>query len=422
MPDFIGISALETIANKVSPQIIMGAAHFRPDVFTRMKINVETGVQYQSTKTVLLRKGHTTVKKKVGSEINNTIGFMLERKCNTSLMWNRYKDNKDNYRELAVVDASDNTKFNYPLSTLAITAVLANYGEDVFDCLWHGDESIDEKDEKRGYLAGMDGFITNINKDLAKGYISEAFGNYVKVGTIEAPAGKDDTGAYDEFCKFRDGWSQNLKNAKEVLVYCSEETGTAIARAYRNANGGFDKVKYNADDTYKFDEWRNVTIVPESSFGKGDRLIATVPFNFDYCVDSLDSRNGVFVQIGSDKDAMDIHFQVQSVQGTRVVNIASSYFCMSDGQLMPNDLAGDYTKDVFVVTSNNETLGKVKVNEATPDNTKGYASGTSLSLKAEAESTGKFVTWSDGNKEATRTVVTNGQPGGVMAIFESNDA
>ena len=35
---FIGIEALETIANKYSPQIIMGAAHYRPDVFTRMRI------------------------------------------------------------------------------------------------------------------------------------------------------------------------------------------------------------------------------------------------------------------------------------------------------------------------------------------------------------------------------------------------
>ena len=74
MADFIGRAALETIANKFSPQIIMGAARFRPDVFTRMKINIETGVQYQSTKTVMLRKGHTTQKKVVGDEVNSTAG------------------------------------------------------------------------------------------------------------------------------------------------------------------------------------------------------------------------------------------------------------------------------------------------------------------------------------------------------------
>ena len=38
MAEFIGKAALETIAKKFSPQIIMGAAHYRPEVFTRMKI------------------------------------------------------------------------------------------------------------------------------------------------------------------------------------------------------------------------------------------------------------------------------------------------------------------------------------------------------------------------------------------------
>ena len=418
MAEFIGKSALETIANKFAPQIIMGAAHFRPDVFTRMRIKVETGVQYQSTKTILLRKGHTTIKKVVGQTINSTIGFMIERKCITSLMWNRYKDNKDKYRELAIVDAKDNTRFNYPLSEIAVMAILANYGEDVFDCLWHGDESITDKEANNYYLAGMDGFITYINKDMAKGYINAEFGNYVTINAIEAPDGKDDTSAYDEFVKFRSGWHQNLKNAPLVLVYCSEETGAAIARAYKNANGGFDGVRYMEDDTYKFPEWRNIIMVPESSYGKGDKLIATVPNNFEYCVDSMDSRNGIFVQEGSDDDALDIFFQVQSVQGTRVLNIASSYFCMSNGSLLPNDLAGDYTEDVFVVTSNNATWGTVTVNGSTPDNTVGYAANTSLALVATATLVGEFVGWSDGEKTANRTVVTKGQPGGLMAIFK----
>ena len=420
MADFIGRAALETIANKFSPQIIMGAARFRPDVFTRMKINVETGVQYQSTKTVMLRKGHTTQKKVVGDTVSNTAGILVERKCVTSLAWNRYKDNRDNYREFAIVDTDDASKFSYPLSEVAMMACIANYGEDIFDCLWHGDESIDRTDKTnpKWYLHIMDGFITYLNKDIAKGYISKDFHNFVEIDAIDMPTGKDDTAAYDEFVKFRNGWHQNLKNAPEVLVYCSEETGAAIARAYKNANGGYEGVKYNADDTYKFAEWRNVTVVPESSYGTGDKLIATVPNNFDYCVDTNDSRNGILVQEGSDNDALDIFFQPQSVQGVRVVNISPSSFCMSNGSLVPNDLAGDYTKDVFVVTANDESLGGVTVNGSKADNTIGYAAGTTLELVATATA-GEFVSWSDGDTHATRTVVTKGQPQGLMAIFKA---
>ena len=420
MADFIGISALQEIAKKFSPQIVVGAAHFRPDVFTRMRIKVETGVQYQAIKTIMLRKGHTTERKVVGEKLNSTIGYMVERKCVARLAWNHYTDNKDKYVELAIVDAADNTKFNYPLSEVAMMAAIANYGEDLFDCLWHGDDTIDKADlsNPKRYLHLYTGFITYLANDIAAGLINAANGNLVTIGAIDAPATKDDADAYNQFVSFRDKWHSNLQNAQSVLVYCTEATGFNIARAYKNANGGYEGVKYNADGSYKFPEWNNITVVPESSLGIGDKLIATVPDNFEYCVDSLNSRSGIFVKEGSSDDYFDINYQVQSIQGTRVLNINASYFCMTTGSLVPKDIAGDYTKDLFVVSVNDATLGSVTVNGSEPDNTIGYAANTSLELKATALSGSQFVMWSDGVTSATRTVVTKGQPGGVIAIFK----
>ena len=70
-----------------------------------------------------------------------------------------------------------------------------------------------------------------------------------------------------------------------------------------------------------------------------------------------------------------------------------------------------------MVTSNDATLGTVTLNGATPDNTVGYAAGTTLTLKATA-SEGVFQGWSDGVPTADRSVVTKGQPEGLMAIFK----
>ena len=420
MADFIGISALQEIAKKFSPQIIVGAAHFRPDVFTRMKIAVETGIQFQSVKTIMLRKGHTTERKVVGSGLESTIGYMVERKCVARLAWNHYKDNKDKYVELAIVDAADNTKFNYPLSEVAMMAALANYGEDLFDCLFHGDDTIDSKNKAAAnwYLHIYTGFITYLANDIAAGLIHAENKNLVTIGAIDAPANKEDADAFNQFVAFRNQWHSNLQNAPEVLVYCTEATGYNIARAYANANGGHMFVNYNSDGSFKFPEWRNITVVPESALGEGDKLIATVPYNFEYCVDSLNSKSGITVREGSDNDHMDITYQVQSIQGTRVLNINSSYFCMTTGALAPKDIAGDYTKDLFVVSANDAAMGTVTVNGAAPDNTVGYAANTSLELAASAKSGYEFVQWSDGVTSATRTVVTKGQPGGVIAIFK----
>ena len=420
MADFIGISALQEIAKKFSPQIIVGAAHYRSDVFTRMKIKVETGIQFQSIKTIMLRKGHTTERKVVGEELNSTLGYMVERKCVARLAWNHYTDNKDKYVELAIVDAADNTKFNYPLSEVAMMAAINNYGEDLFDCLWHGDDTIDKKDKTNSlwYLHLYTGFITYLANDVATGLINTANGNLVTIGTIDAPANKDDAGAFNEFVNFRNKWHSNLQNAPEVLVYCTEATGYNIARAYANANGGHMFVKYNEDGSFKFPEWRNITVVPESSLGEGQKLIATVPYNFEYCVDSLNSKSGIFVREGSSKDQLDIQYQVQSIQGVRVLNVNSSYFCMTTDALNPKDIAGDYTKDLFVVSANDATLGTVTVNGSAPDNTVGYAANTTLELAASALSGAQFVMWSDGVTSATRTVVTKGHPGGLIAIFK----
>ena len=418
--NFIGIAALQEISTRFAPQIVVGAAHFRPDVFTKMRIKVETGIEYKDVKTVMMRKGHTTVRKVVGEPINNTIGYLLERKAYGRLAWNHYLDNKDNYVEAAVVDASDNTRFNYPLSELAMMAAVANYGEDLFDCLWHGDDSLKDKSAANYYLHLYTGFITYLNKDVESGLISKANGNLVHINAIDATVGATDTAAFDEFKAFRNGWHANLRNAAEVLVYMSDETGAAIADAYANSNGNHKFVVYADDGTYKFPEWANITMCPESSYGNGDKMMATIPYNFEYLVDTLDSRTGISVREGSDNDHFDISYQVQSIQATRVLRVDAASFCMTDGTLAPNELAGDYTKDVFVVTSNNSELGTVTVNGSTPDNTVSYAAGTSLTLKATATS-GQFVAWSDGVTTDTRTVVTKGQPGGLTAIFKAGE-
>lgn len=415
---FIGINALQELATKLSPNIVVGAAHFRPDVFTRMKIKVSTGLQYKDVVTVMLRKGHTTVRKVVGEKVSSQGGYLIERKMVGRLDMLKFDDNKDNYVELAVVDANDNTRFNYPLSELAFMVAVANYGEDLFDCLWHGDDTI-AKDAENAYLRLYTGFIPYLNNDIKERLISEEMGNLVHINAIEAPDSTSDISAYTEFKKFRSKWSPNLQNAPEVMIYCTEETGSAIADAYGNSKGNNRDVIYMEDGNFKIPEYRNIIFAPEASFGVGDKMIATIPYNFEYGVDTLNSRTFVSVREGSDNDHMDISYQVQSIQGTRVIRIDSSSFCMTDGALLPNNVAGDYTKNLFVVNTNDTKLGTVTVNGKAPENDTDYPANTTLNLVATATSTGEFVGWSNGETGASITVVTKGQPGGIMAIFKA---
>lgn len=420
MSVFIGQGALEEIAKKYSQDIAMSGAYYRPDVFDRLKIKVEAGLQFKSIKHVMNRKGHTTTRKEVGVSKRSSIGYAEPRELTTYQTWDFFVDNKDNYREEALFDVSNGVDGSYPASELAFKAIITNYGENLFDCLWHGDAS-KAKTDTNAYLRLYDGFITYLTKDVTAGRISTAKGNLVSLSAIAYPTGPTDNGAWLVMKAFRTAWSQNLKNAPEVLVYCNGDTAMAIAKAFANDYGNNNGVIYQPDGSFKFPLWSNVRVCPEDSIGTGYKLIATTPYNFEYGCDTLNDQSMVSVRVGSDNDHNEISWQIQSAQGTRVLNVNASNFCMSDAALTAVGAAGDYKVNTFTVTANDTTNGEVKVNDATPDNTKDYPAGTILTLKASVKtasaSTHEFVKWSNGKTDAEITVVTTGMPESIIATF-----
>ena len=415
---FIGISNLQHIADQFAPQVIMGPAYFAPEELDRLGISVISGVQFKNTKVVLARKGGTTRRKKVGEDVKSKIGFLQERVLTAYLTKNRYWDNRDRYVE-SPYQVEGSAEFSYPFSEMAFEAIMKSYGEDIFANLFFGDIE-NEKVKGKEHLSLYDGFHTLIRHDIDAGRISEANGNLVKSGTIDAPTDTEDFSAWTNFYAWYRDWSPALKRV-DVLVYVSTETGMAISAAYTNKyHGNPTVVTTEANGNFKVKELPKVTFVPSDDWGKGDRMMATIPGNLEYGVNSLDSRSKIVVQEGSDNDSEDIIFQVQSIQGCRVLNILPSEFCVNDGSIADLTVTGDYMKDNVTVLSSDTTLGTVTVNGATPDNTKEYAEGTTLTLKATATSSGKFVKWNNGATTDTIQVVTTGQPMAFVAMFAKN--
>ena len=99
------------------------------------------------------------------------------------------------------------------------------------------------------------------------------------------------------------------------------------------------------------------------------------------------------------------------------MNPLSSAFAVSTAAITDKLLPGDYQKANLVVTSNDEKLGTVQVDGAKNDPTKEYAPNTSVTLKAVKTGTNKFVRWSNGKTEEQITIVTDGYPMALMAIF-----
>lgn len=418
--DFIGLEALQHVAEQVSKEILMGPGYTDAAEMDRLGIDIVTGIQYKRTFHILLRKGGTTRRKDVHTKVNSEIGFLKERTLTVKLAWDHYTDSIDRYVE--TVFGTD-AQGKYPLSTEAAEAILRNYADNLTACLWNGDIDLDKGgDDVPAHdqaMALYDGFHTCVKHDIEDGIISEANGNLVPCEAIIAPADNNDSTPYDNFLAWHMKWDARLRKAN-TRVYMSELTAQYIAAGYANKFHGNFKVDYEQGGNFKLPGLSRVTLCPVADFGEGDRMYATIDKNFVYGVDTESNQTYVGVKIGTDNDLRDVQFQIQSIQGAGIKNPFKYAFCMSDGSLASTEyVAGDYDNTNLVITIAGDTTdGKVKVNGVEYTKPVETTINQVLTLVAEDGATSKFANWSNGSTEKTIQLTATGMNMGLTAFFK----
>lgn len=425
--DFIGLEALQHVAEQVSKEILMGPGYTDAAEMDRLGIKVVSGIQFKHTVHVLLRKGGTTRRKDVHTKIDSEVGFLKERTLTAKLAWDHFSDSIDRYVE--TVFGTD-AQGQYPLSTEAVTAVLTNYADNLTACLWNGDISLDDGTDKPARdqaLALYDGFHTCVKNDIEDGIISEANGNLVPCEAITAPVDNNDSTPYDNFLAWHMKWDARLRKAN-TRVYMSELTAQYIAAGYANKFHGNFKVDYEQGGNFKLPGLSRVTICPVADFGEGDRMYATIDQNFVYGVDTESNQTYVGVKLGTDTDMRDIQFQIQSIQGALgPLNPFKYAFCMSDGSLASSEyVAGDYDNTNLVITiahadaDTGKIDGTVKVNNVAYSKPIETSVNQILSLEATDGTSYKFVNWSNGSTEKKIQLTATGMNMGLTAFFKKN--
>lgn len=416
-PAFIGVDALQEVATQVGSQVVMGPAYSDPALIQRMRINVISGVQYKHVKTLLVRKGGTTRRKVVGQKMQNSIGFLKERELIAKLSWNRFVDNIDNYVE-TVFGSDGKPGGKYKMSTAACQAILATYAEDLTDCLFFGDVTLDNDDAENDgtpALALYDGYHTLIAKDIENGIISVSNGNLIECDAIVAPDPETpyDSAAFDTVMDIYLKLDARLRK-REMLCYCDVARGVYIAQAYANKSLGYNKVNYNPDGTFSIPEMPRLTFVPTDVFGVGDRLVFTVPDNFEYGVDSTSNQTFVKVQIGSDDDAQDVIFQIQSIQGCRILNPLASSFAVTNGSISSNPISGDRVKSSISVLAKKDELSKITINgvdaESAESATQSVSEFSINTVQVTPAAGYTFQRWNNGSTDNPISVVATGFP------------
>ena len=424
--NFIGISALQEVANQVFKSVVQGPSYVNPEEMKRLGIRTISGVQFKRTTNVFVRKGGTTRRKDVNPTMKGEIGFLKERVLTVRLAWFRGTDNIDRYVETV---HSAGALGAYPLSTVATEAVLKTHADDLYNNLWWGDIDNDvpgASDEKKA-MGLYDGFCTGIKHDIEDGIISEANGNLIHCEAISAPADEKDSSAYKNFRAAYMKLDPRMRRQK-VYAYMTPETAINISDGYALQSFGTHKLNVVDGGNYVIPELPRLIIAPVEGLGVGDRIIFSIEGNLAYAVDSEGDSTFVDVQLGSDTDTRDIVFQCQSLCGCYVEIPYSWAFAITDGSLECTDfVSGDYTNSNLTVTvakANTQDAGnidgKVKVDgveyskpiETTPNQI--------VSLEATDGTNFKFSNWSNGSTEKKIQITASGMSMGFTAFFKKN--
>lgn len=423
--DFIGLDALQHVAEEVSKEIVMGPGYSDAEEMDRLGIDIVTGVQFKRTFHLFIRKGGTTRRKDVHREVNSEAGFLKERTLVAKLAWDKFPGNIDDFCE--TVFGTD-AQGQFPLSSQAVEAILKDYADNLAANLWFGNIALDNGDDsvpaRDQAMALYNGFHTCIQQDIEDGLISEANGNLIHCDAITAPADKDDSTPYDIFIAWYMKWDERLRKVP-TRVYMNETTAMNIASGYANKFHGNFRVEYNQGDNFKLPGLSKVSLCPISGFGEGDRMYATIDKNFVYGVDTKSNQQYVSVRLGSDRDHRDISFQIQSIQGSGIKSFLRSALAVSDGTLVaPEYVAGDYDNTKLVVTlagtDGQKPDGTVKVNSTAYTKPLDTTPNQILTLEAADGTNYKFDSWSNGKKDKKIQLTATGMNMGIIAFFKKN--
>jgi len=413
---FIGLENVQSVANKLSPNIVMGPAFYMEAELARLGIKVETGVQYQMTKTVFAGKGGQTRKKEVGNVQESKLGYMFSRKLTANICVHRVRINEDVFKEKpGNIAITGGAAPHFERTEEFMNKEAQLFSEDIFQNILGGNAA--SADEEMNLFDGM---ITVQDIDINDGVVSQAAGNLVPSKAFDAPASEGDSAAYDNFVEWMNGWNSKLKK-QNVKVYAPNDIALAIADAYEQKHRSHSAAQWldgAEEGNFKLPAHKKVTFVPMSEI-KGTRIWATIEGNMILGVNAESDAAFVNVVPEPSRDTKEYVMQIQGIFGFMIEDPSSRAFVSNGGTAEMTFNSGDYTKDAVFVTSNDEALGTVAItNGSTPvESGTEVPKGTTLTLTATPKTGKTFVTWSNGSTANPATIVTTGDPMAIVGIF-----
>jgi len=428
---FIGLENVQSVANKLSPNIVIGPAFYMAEELNRLGIKVETGVQYQHTKPFSGGGGGHPRRKEVGNVKESKLGYLFSRKLTANICVHRIRCNEDDFQEKpGNITVNGSAEMHFEKTEMFMTEQASLFSQDIYNNVIGGDATSNNEE-----MNLFDGLLTVMATDINDGTVSQTAKNLIPSGTFDAPQTEGDSAAYDEFVAWHNKWDARLKKQK-VNVYLPTDIAQAIADAYEQKHRSHKSVTELDNGNYqiKSDGLQKLTFIPVDDI-KGNLVFASIEGNLLLGVNNESDDSFVKVLPEPSQDVKDLVMQIQGIFGFMLVDPTARAFVTNGGAAEMTFNSGDYTKDAIYATANTDKDGKamgtvvIMNGSDTVDSGDEVAKGTVLTLTATARAADAtagvkattFVKWSNGQTTATINVTATGDPMSITAIFREND-
>lgn len=421
---FIGLENVQSVADKLSPNIVIGPAYYMRDELDRLGIKVETGVQYQLTKTVFAGKGGQTRRKEVGNVEEKKLGYLFTRRLTANLCVHRIRCNEDTFRERpGNISTNGSAAPHFEKTEMFMTEQAKLFAQDIFNNIIGGDAASADKS-----MNLFDGLLTVMSVDINDGTVNQAAGNLVPSLVFDAPQSEGDSAAYDNYVAWENSWNPALKK-QNVNVYLTRQDALAIADAFEQKHRSHQSAQWLENGNFKLPGHSKRTFIPVDDY-KGTLAWASIEGNLLLGVNNESDDSSVEVVREPSKDTKDLVMQIQGIFGFMLVDPTARAFVTNGGAAEMSFNSGDYTKDAVYVVANADKDGKamgtvtIKNGQEPVESGTEVAKGTTLTLTAAPRAAAQgvkateFVKWSNGQTTATINIVATGDPMSITAIFK----
>lgn len=277
-------------------------------------------------------------------DYNAQIGKIEESKLTLEMSYAAVREHIENYaakkvlNDVSLAGSGYLAKKKHPLEGLITAQMVVSTTEDLIPAMWFAERDLTDKTP----MGLFDGFHTKISDKITATEIAAGNGNLIATGAILNPAtAGNETKAIGQFIDFVRTLSGFLR--QNAYIYMSQATFSKILDSLDNKWVNKDVQVADVLAYANAKTGSNIRAIhTDEALGTGDRIIATVPGNMDFGMNTFTDKD--FVQIRDIyEDPNELQLWIQAKFGTRIISTHKKVFAVNDQtQTAPSSFAGDY--------------------------------------------------------------------------------